>query len=107
MEELLQQWQKALRRPDEKARAAAKRRWDSIAKPLGSLGALEKLVMDMAALTGDPAVDISRRAVVVCCADNGVVAEGVSQTGQEVTARMAEEMAKMNSSVCKMGLQSL
>ena len=102
MEELLQQWQQALRRPDEKARAAAKRRWDSIAKPLGSLGALEKLVMDMAALTGDPAVDISRRAVVVCCADNGVVAEGVSQTGQEVTARMAGEMVKMNSSVCKM-----
>ena len=102
MEELLQQWQKALRKPDEEARAAAKRRWDSIAKPLGSLGALERLVMDVAALTGDPNVDISRRVVVVCCADNGVVAEGVSQTGQEVTARMAGEMVRMHSSVCKM-----
>ena len=102
MEELLTQWQASLKQPDEAARAAAKRQWDSIAKPLGSLGALEKLVMDIAALTGDPQVDISRRAVVVCCADNGVVAEGVTQTGQEVTARMAEEMANMESSVCRM-----
>ena len=102
MEELLTQWRNSLRKPDMEARAAAKRQWDSIAKPLGSLGALEKLVMDIAALTGDHRVDVSRRAVVVCCADNGVVREGVSQTGQEVTARMAGEMVKMNSSVCRM-----
>lgn len=102
MEEWFKQWQTSLRQPDEAARAAAQRRWDTIAKPLGSLGALEKLIMDIAALTGDAHVDISRRAVVVCCADNGVVAEGVTQTGQEVTARMAEEMAKMHSSVCQM-----
>ncbi len=102
MEELLHEWQNALRRPDAAARAAAQRQWDSIAKPLGSLGALEKLVMDIAALTGDPKVDISKRAVVVCCADNGVVAEGVTQTGQEVTARMAGEMVSMRTSVCQM-----
>ena len=102
MEERLQRWTESIRTPDEGARAAARRQWDSIAKPLGSLGALEKLISDIAALTGTPKVDISRRAVVVCCADNGVVAEGVTQTGQEVTARMAGEMVKMNSSVCKM-----
>ena len=102
MEALLKRWQTSLRQPDEVARAAAQRRWDSIAKPLGSLGALEKLVMDIAALTGSAHVDISRRAVVVCCADNGVVAECVTQTGQEVTARMAEEMVNMHSSVCQM-----
>ena len=102
MEDLLQVWQNSLRKPDQAAREAAQRQWDSIAKPLGSLGALEKLVMDIAALTGDPAVDISQRAVVVCCADNGVVREGVTQTGQEVTARMAAEMVKMGSSVCRM-----
>ena len=102
MEELLIQWRESLRKQDLAARAAAQRQWDSIAKPLGSLGALEKLVMDIAALTGNPHVDISRRAVVVCCADNGVVAEGVTQTGQEVTARMAGEMVRMHSSVCRM-----
>ena len=102
MEERLNEWRNSLRKPDLTARESAQRQWDSIAKPLGSLGALEKLVMDIAALTGDPNVDISKRAVVVCCADNGVVKEGVTQTGQEVTACMAGEMVKMNSSVCQM-----
>ena len=64
MEELLQQWQTGLRQPDLEARAAAQRRWDSIAKPLGSLGALEKLIMDMAALmeevTAEEVTEIAR-----------------------------------------------
>src|SRR5699024_7264062 len=88
---------------DQKAAAAAKARWDSIAKPLGSLGALESAVIRMAAITGTPNVDISKRAVVVMCADNGVVADGVTQTGQEVTAIVAENMSTGDTSVCAMG----
>ena len=102
MKDLLEMWQNSLRRFDSDARSSAQRKWDSIAKPLRSLGTLESLIMDIAALTGDSKVDISKRAVVVCCADNGVVAEGVTQTGQEVTSRMASEMTRMNTSVCKM-----
>ncbi len=37
------------------------------------------------------------------CADNGVVAEGVSQTGQEVTAVVAGFMGQQASSVGKNG----
>lgn len=36
------------------------------------------------------------------CADNGVVAEGVSQSGQEVTAVVAGFMGQQASSVGKM-----
>ena len=36
------------------------------------------------------------------CADNGVVEEGVTQTGQEVTAVVAENFTKSETSVCKM-----
>lgn len=87
---------------DQKAAAAAKARWDSIAKPLGSLGALENAVIRIAAITGTPNVDLSKRAVVVMCADNGVVAQGVTQTGQEVTAIVAENMSTGDTSVCAM-----
>ena len=65
--------------PDEAARAAAHAHWAALAKPLGGLGRLEAMVEDAAALTGDPAPDVSCRAVLVLCADNGVVAQGVSQ----------------------------
>ena len=62
---------------DESTARRAQERWDSVAKPLGSLGQLEQLVVKIAALTGEPDVELSKRAVVVCCADNGVAAEGV------------------------------
>ena len=87
---------------DQEAMGRAKARWDSIAKPLGSLGALEDAVIRIAGMTGSPDVDISKRAVVVMCADNGVVAEGVTQTGQEVTAIVAENMSTGDTSVCAM-----
>ncbi len=87
---------------DQTAAQAAQARWDAIAKPLGSLGALEDAVVRMAAMTGTPNVDLSKRAVVVMCADNGVVAQGVTQTGQEVTAIVAENMSSGDTSVCAM-----
>lgn len=91
-----------IRPADREAMTAAKRRWDSIAHPLNSLGQLEDAVIRMAGMVGGPVVDISRRAVVVMCADNGVVAEGVTQTGQDVTAIVTENMSKGDTSVCRM-----
>ena len=87
---------------DEAARAAAHTHWARLAKPLGGLGALETLVEDAAALTGRETPDVSRRAALVLCADNGVVAQGVSQTDQSVTRAVAANLAAGRTSVCRM-----
>ena len=58
----------------------AQKKWNSIAKPLHSLGKLEDHIMQIAALTGDTDVNLNRKALIVMCADNGVVEEGVTQT---------------------------
>ncbi|MEG2097426.1 MAG: nicotinate-nucleotide--dimethylbenzimidazole phosphoribosyltransferase [Pseudoflavonifractor sp.] len=87
---------------DAAAMALAKAHWDAVAKPLGSLGLLEESIIRIAGITGSAEIDLSRRAVVVMCADNGVVAEGVTQTGQEVTAIVAENMSSGDTSVCHM-----
>ena len=79
--------------PDEAARAAAHAHWAKLAKPLGGLGRLETMIEDAAALTGREDIVVSRRAVFVLCADNGVVAQGVSQTDQSVTRAVAENRA--------------
>ena len=55
-----------------------------------------------AALTGDPAPDFTRRAVLVLCADNGVVAQGVSQTDASVTRAVLENLTARRTSVCCM-----
>ena len=88
--------------PDEAARAAAHAHWAKLAKPLGGLGRLETMIEDAAALTGREDIDVSRRAVFVLCADNGVVAQGVSQTDQSVTRAVAENLARRTTSVCRM-----
>ena len=92
----------AITPPDEAARAAAHAHWASLAKPLGGLGGLETTIEDAAALTGSAKLDISRRAVLVLCADNGVVAQGVSQTDSSVTRAVAENLAARRTSVCRM-----
>lgn len=88
-----------VRRPDEAARQAAMRRWDSVAKPLHSLGAFEPMVAQLAAIQQTPDVRADQRCVLVFCADNGVVDEGVSQSGQEVTALVTRAIAEGTSNV--------
>ena len=95
-------WRSAILPPDKAAMAAAKAKWDAIAKPIGSLGLFEDAVVQIAGLTGSAEVRLPKRAVLVMCADNGVVAEGVSQSGQDVTALVAGNMAEGKSSVCRM-----
>ena len=88
--------------PDAAARCAAHQRWTSLAKPLGGLGLLETMLEDAAALTGSADLQMDRRAVLVLCADNGVVAQGVSQTDQSVTRVVAEHLVLRRTSVCCM-----
>lgn len=92
----------AITPPDEAARAAAHAHWAGLAKPLGGLGALETMLESAAALTGTADLHFDRRAVLVLCADNGVVAQGVSQTDQSVTRAVAENLAARRTSVCQM-----
>ena len=84
---------------DQKAMVIAQKRWDSIAKPLHSLGKLETLLTQVAGITGNADIDLSKRGLVAMCADNGVVEEGVTQTGQEVTAIVAENFLRYDTSV--------
>lgn len=91
-----------LPKPSSAATASAKAHWDNIAKPLESLGLLEKAIIKIAGVTGNADVRIDKRAVLVLCADNGVVKEGISQSGSEVTRLVAENLTKKQTSVCYM-----
>ena len=93
---------KAVKEPDGAAARESARRWDRVAKPLNSLGELERDVIRIAGAQGSSTISIGRKAIVVMCADNGIVEEGVTQTGQAVTAIVAENMAAGRSCVCLM-----
>ncbi len=76
--------------------------WDNLCKPLRGFGRLEEWVVRMGAAQRTDAPHAGKRAVVIMGADNGVVAEGVSQTGSEVTRQVLENMGDYKSSVCVM-----
>jgi len=71
---------------DNEAMEAAQKRLDSLTKPLGSLGKLEKIVVKLSGINSSALPNVDKKAVVVMCADNGVVEEGVSSCPKSVTA---------------------
>lgn len=73
--------------------------WDAIAKPIDGLGDFEKVIAKIGAIQKTEYPDISKRALIIMCADNGIVEEGVSQTDQSVTKSVMELMTKQKSSV--------
>jgi len=76
--------------------------WDHIAKPLNGLGDFEEIICKIGAVLNTTNVDISNRAVVMMCADNGIIREGVSQSDESVTLAVTKLMGLGQSSVCKM-----
>lgn len=88
--------------PDEAVRRQVQANWDHVAKPIDGLGVFERITAQIGAITGTQKVDIAKKAVLVMSADNGIVAEGVSQSGQEVSAIVTQFMGKNQTSVGKM-----
>ncbi|MFC2025361.1 nicotinate-nucleotide--dimethylbenzimidazole phosphoribosyltransferase [Chloroflexota bacterium] len=73
---------------DEGAMAEARARQDQLTKPQGSLGRLEELSIQLAGIQGKTIPQIKHKAIIVMAGDHGVVAEGVGNWPQEVTAQM-------------------
>ncbi len=83
----------AVRPLDAEASATAAAAMDGKVKPLGSLGLLEHLAARLAGIQGTSTPHVDRPALVVCAADHGVAASGVSAYPQEVTGLMLQGFA--------------
>ena len=87
---------------DARAAKLARERIDNLTKPLHSLGRIEELAEQLAAIAGDPMLSgtYERRVVLIGAGDHGVTAEGVSAYPSEVTPQMVgaflAEMAAIN-----------
>lgn len=83
---------------DRESMRLAQERWMTVAKPLFSLGKLEDAVIRMAGIKRTWEYDLAKKGLIIMCADNGVVQEGVTQTGQDVTAIVADNFTKNEAS---------
>ena len=75
-------------------RSRAQQHWDSLGKPIDSLGVLEQHVTKLCMIERTVQPRITRRALAVLCADHGCVCEGVTQTDSSVTRIVAENFAR-------------
>ncbi|WP_028308950.1 nicotinate-nucleotide--dimethylbenzimidazole phosphoribosyltransferase [Desulfitibacter alkalitolerans] len=64
------------------------KRLDNLTKPPGSLGVLEKIVVQLAQIQENPLPTLGDKVVMTMAGDHGVVEEGVSAFPQEVTPQM-------------------
>ncbi|HEV3001675.1 MAG TPA: nicotinate-nucleotide--dimethylbenzimidazole phosphoribosyltransferase [Solirubrobacteraceae bacterium] len=78
-----------VRPADAAAAADARALHDQLAKPQGSLGRIEDVGVQLAAIAGAcPPPPVERPAAIVCAGDHGVLARGVSPWPQDITALM-------------------
>ena len=84
---------------DPQALDAALAHWDSLAKPLGSLGVLESDITKICTLKQTDSPRLEKRTLFVICADNGVIAQGVSQSDESVTEAVAAALGEGISTV--------
>lgn len=83
----------AVRPVDERQRHEAQQRSDAQAKPVGSLGRLEPVGAQLAAIAGcTPPPPVEAPALVVAAGDHGVHAQGVTPWPQDVTGLMVRAL---------------
>ena len=99
---LLSETLAAVKPLDKEAMAAGARRWSSLAKPLEGLGVLENTITRICGIKGKELFSLDRKILLVMCADNGVVQEGISQTDSSVTAVVTNNFASGRTSACLM-----
>ena len=88
MSQLLSNTIEMIKPRDKKAMAQARARQDTLTKPPGSLGRLEELSIQLAGIQGEPVPQIRHKAIITMAGDHGVVAEGIGNWPQSVTAQM-------------------
>lgn len=77
----------------------ARNTWDGLFKLKGGLGSLEEMSIKISGMTGQVENDLNKKGVVVFCADNDIVEEGVSLCPQSLTADLVLSTLKGTSAI--------
>ena len=91
---ILEETLEKIKKPSQEAMERCRQHWDSIAKPLHSLGKLEDALVRIAGMTGNERIHLDKKALVVMCADNGVVEEQYLAIPSSTVSGLQQEQSK-------------
>jgi nicotinate-nucleotide--dimethylbenzimidazole phosphoribosyltransferase len=103
LEEQLREHLKQIVPPNAALAAYAWEREDALAKPRRTLGRLEECAVQLAAIQNRRRPGCDHRLIVVCAADHGVVAEGVSPCPKEVTRQQVANFSRGGGAITVLG----
>lgn len=92
--DILESCLSSIKSSDKEMELEVKEFWDALGKPLGSLGTLEELAIQIGGITGRLKNSVDKKAIIVMAGDNGVYEENIASSPQEFTAILAENTAK-------------
>ncbi|HHX50931.1 MAG TPA: nicotinate-nucleotide--dimethylbenzimidazole phosphoribosyltransferase, partial [Clostridia bacterium] len=101
--ELLQKTLQGIGPLDRESQRKARERLGSLAKPPGSLGILEEVVVQLAGIYGTPIPAPGEKVIMVMAGDHGIVEEGVAAFPQEVTPQMVLNFLKGGAAINVLG----
>ena len=91
-----------IEQPKEETYFQVKRIIDNLPKPVNGLGKFEDIICKIGSIQDTIKPDLKDKVLVVMCADNGILEEGVTEVGGYMTGHIAKKMANGESSVCYM-----
>ncbi|MFL0197883.1 nicotinate-nucleotide--dimethylbenzimidazole phosphoribosyltransferase [Clostridium sp. WILCCON 0269] len=100
---LLKETLESIEKRNEEAVKKAEEKLDNLAKPIGSLGELEEIVIKMSGITGKVYNKIHKKNIVIMCSDNGIWEEGISSCPKGLTVNITENFVKGITGVCVLG----
>jgi len=75
---------------------------DELPKPVNGLGRFEDIICRIGCAQHTMNPDIEKKALVIMCADNGIIEEGVTEEGGYVTGMIAGKIADGEAAICLM-----
>lgn len=95
----LQETIKKIQSPNKEIMKETREYVDGLLKPVGSLGVLEDIVVQISGIIGTNDFPVLKKAVIVCAADHGICEEDITSAPQVVTTLMTNFISMGKSGV--------